>query len=54
MGFFGAFTTFSSFSWETARMLQDGQWTRAGIYVLTSVLGGLLGVFGGMRIADRI
>jgi CrcB protein len=54
VGFFGAFTTFSSFSWETARMLQDGEWRRAAIYLLTSVIGGLVAVFAGMRIAERI
>ena len=54
VGFFGAFTTFSSFSCETARMLDDGQWSRAAIYVLSSVIGGLLAVFFGMRLADRI
>ena len=54
VGFFGAFTTFSTFSWETARMLQDGQWRAATVYVLTSVIGGLVGVFFGIRIAERI
>jgi CrcB protein len=29
IGFFGAFTTFSSFSFETVQMLRDGQWGRA-------------------------
>jgi len=53
-GFFGAFTTFSTFSWETARMLQDGQWRRASVYVLASLLGGIVAVFCGMRIADRV
>jgi fluoride exporter len=54
VGFFGAFTTFSSFSWETARMLEDGDWARAGTYLLSSVIGGLIAVICGMRIADRI
>jgi CrcB protein len=54
VGFFGAFTTFSTFSYETARMLEDGGWMRAGIYLVASVIGGVLAVFGGMRIADRI
>ncbi len=53
-GFVGAFTTFSTFSWETARLLQGGEWRRASIYVLTSLIGGLVAVFLGMRIADRI
>ena len=54
IGFFGAFTTFSSFSWETVQMLQDGEWTRAILYVGTSVLGGLLLMVAGMRIAQKI
>jgi CrcB protein len=29
IGFFGAFTTFSSFAFETVQMLRDGQWWRA-------------------------
>jgi CrcB protein len=53
-GFFGAFTTFSTFSLETTRMLEDGDWSRAGIYILSSVIGGIIAVFLGMRIADRI
>jgi fluoride ion exporter CrcB/FEX len=35
-------------------MLEDGGWMRAGIYLVASVIGGVLAVFGGMRIADRI
>jgi CrcB protein len=54
VGFFGAFTTFSTFSWETARLLEDGEWMRAGVYVIASVVGGLVAVVAGMRIADRI
>jgi CrcB protein len=54
IGFFGAFTTFSSFSWETVQMLQDGEWTRAILYVSVSVVGGLLLALAGIRIAERI
>jgi fluoride exporter len=54
VGFFGAFTTFSTFSFETARMLQDSEWRRATIYVVASVIGGLAAIFSGMKIADRI
>jgi CrcB protein len=53
-GFFGAFTTFSTFSFETARLLQDGEWRRAATYILSSLVGGILAVVVGMRIADRI
>ena len=54
VGFFGAFTTFSTFSWEAVRLLEDGEWMRALTYVLVSVAGGLLCVLVGMRIAERI
>jgi CrcB protein len=51
VGFFGAFTTFSTFSWETVHLFEDGEWTRASIYVILSVLGGLLLIRTGMRLA---
>lgn len=54
VGFFGAFTTFSTFSWETVRLIQDGEWTRAVTYIVVSVIGGLACIFLGMRVADRI
>jgi CrcB protein len=54
VGFFGAFTTFSTFSWEAVHLLQDGEWWRATTYVLASVIGGLLAVVLGMRLAERI
>ena len=54
IGFFGAFTTFSSFGWETAKMLQDGEWHWALLYVTISVVGGLLLALAGMRLAERI
>ena len=54
VGFFGAFTTFSTFSWETVQLLRDGEWMRATTYVIASVAGGLLAIVAGMRIAERI
>ncbi|HEV2349927.1 MAG TPA: fluoride efflux transporter CrcB [Terriglobia bacterium] len=54
IGFFGAFTTFSSFGWETVHLLQDGEWMKAGIYVCTSMVGGLLLLRIGMVLADRM
>ncbi len=54
VGFLGAFTTFSTFSWETVRMLQEGEWTRALLYVSASIVGGLLAVILGMRLADLL
>ena len=37
LGFFGAFTTFSTFSVETMQLLRDGKRKHALIYVLLSV-----------------
>jgi len=54
IGFFGAFTTFSSFSWETVNMLQDGEWVKACAYVSASVIGGLVLLRIGMVLADRV
>jgi len=51
VGFFGAFTTFSTFSWETVHLFEDGDWIRACVYVTVSVLGGLVLVRTGMRMA---
>jgi len=54
IGFFGAFTTFSSFSWETVHLLQDGEWMKAAIYTGVSVMGGLVLLRLGMALADRM
>ena len=53
VGFFGAFTTFSTFSWETVHLLDDGDWVRALLYSGLSFLGGLFLLKLGMRLAHR-
>jgi CrcB protein len=53
VGFFGGYTTFSSFGWETAKMLEDGEWLRATTYVGASVIAGLLLSVAGIRLANR-
>jgi len=53
VGFFGGYTTFSSFGWETAKMLEEGAWLRATTYVGTSVIAGLLLSIAGIRLANR-
>ena len=53
VGFFGGYTTFSSFGWETAKMLEEGAWLQAVAYVGASVIAGLLLSFAGIRLANR-
>ena len=53
VGFFGGYTTFSSFGWETAKMLEDGEWLRATVYVGASVMAGLLLSVAGIRLANK-
>ncbi len=51
VGFLGAFTTFSTFSYETAGYIQNGQWTSAlaniatnmGLSILATIAGLVLG-----------
>jgi len=45
LGFLGAFTTFSTFSFEAAALIQDGEWMRAFGYAGGSLLLGLVAVF---------
>ena len=40
-GFCGGFTTFSTFSYETSRLFQEGLWQRAATYIAVSVALGL-------------
>jgi CrcB protein len=44
-GFFGGFTTFSSFSLQTLSLAQDGEWLWAGGNVVLSVVLCLVGVW---------
>ena len=53
VGFFGGYTTFSSFGWETAKMLEDGEWLRASTYIGASVIAGLLLSIAGIRLGNR-
>ena len=50
-GFLGAYTTFSTFSVETAHLLRDDKWTIAFLYVSISLIGGMAAAFVGYRLA---
>ena len=48
VGFLGAYTTFSTFSFETHALVDDGEWITATINVFASVFFGLLAVRSGI------
>ncbi len=49
-GVLGGFTTFSAFSLEAALLWERGQPDLAAAYVVASVAGSVLGVFGGLAL----
>ena len=51
IGILGGYTTFSSFSWQTLTLAQDGQWLGAAANVLLSVVLCLVGVWLGATLA---
>ena len=51
VGFCGGFTTFSTFSNETFRLIENNQWLAASAYVGLSVVAGLAAVFVGYLIS---
>jgi CrcB protein len=54
VGLLGGFTTFSTFSYEVVTLLQIGEWTRAGLYAIGSVILGVAAVLIGLQIAEVV
>jgi len=54
IGFCGAFTTMSTFSYESMQLLGDGQYWRAGLYMSGTVFGCLAAVVLGTVLAERL
>jgi CrcB protein len=53
-GFCGGYTTFSTFTYETAMLLEDGEYGRASLYIGASVAIALLGMFLGFAVATQL
>ena len=54
VGICGGYTTFSAFSLQTLALALEGQWLRAGAYVLASVVLCLIAVWAGYAIAAAV
>ena len=53
-GFMGAFTTFSTFMFETGELLKDSQWVLAAGNLLLQNVVGLVAVFAGWALARAL
>ena len=53
-GFMGAFTTFSTFMFETGELLRDSQWALAAGNLLLQNVVGLAAVFAGWALARAL
>lgn len=54
VGLCGGFTTFSTLTQENLLLLREGAWIAGVLYLLLSVLGGLLLVLGGYALGRMI
>lgn len=53
-GFVGAFTTFSTFEWDTDQLIRKGQLVHAALYVLGNLILGFVAVQLGRYVANRL
>lgn len=54
IGFLGAYTTFSTFEYETGNLVKDGEWSIALANVILSVVAGFVALKFGETIAKSI
>jgi CrcB protein len=50
IGFIGSFTTYSTYEYESLRLLQEGAWVKAGLNLFGSLMLGLIAVFLGVAL----
>lgn len=54
VGWCASFTTYSTFSWETFRYIQEGDWRLAGANMALTLLGCLAATWAGVTVAKII
>jgi CrcB protein len=54
VGFIGAYSTFSTYEWETLSTLRAGAFAMAGLYAIGSLVLGLVAVWLGAVLAEAI
>lgn len=54
MGFIGAYSTFSTYEWETLSTMRSGAFLLAAIYAVGSLILGLAATWGGSVLADLL
>lgn len=54
IGFCGAFTTMSTFAWESTQLGASGQWLKVAAYLAITVVGCFFAVLAGSALAGRV
>ena len=54
VGILGGFTTFSTFSLETLRLIQQGGWSAAALNIGLSLAGGLFAAWAGFTLSSSL
>ena len=54
IGFIGAYSTFSTYEWETLSTLRSGAWLLASVYAVGSLILGLAATWCGTALADLL
>jgi fluoride exporter len=54
VGFIGAYTTFSTYSYESIQLMMDGQFALAAFNIIGSVALGLAAVFAGIALGSAV
>ena len=54
IGFIGAYSTFSTYEWETLQTLRSGAFALAALYAVGSLILGLAATWGGAALAELL